>query len=101
MIAITRLDGSTLVVNADLIETIEHHGDTVLTLVSGNRFVVREDVTELTDAVLQFRASVLAAADALSMPAVVDYAAAPRSVSAPEPAKVIPMASMRRGGVTD
>lgn len=71
MIAITRLDGSTLVVNADLIETIEHSGDTVVTLVSGNRFVVREGVRELIDAVVGFRAGVLLAAEQHSSPTVV------------------------------
>lgn len=101
MIAITRLDGSTLVVNADLIETLEHHGDTVVTLVSGNRFVVREDVTELTEAVLRFRAGVLAAAESLSMPTAVDYDAVQRAALAAEAGKVIPMASSRRSGETE
>ncbi len=63
MIRLTRLDGSTLVVNADLIETIERAGDTVVSLVSGTRFVVREGVEELINDVVGFRARVLQAAD--------------------------------------
>ncbi len=63
MIRLTRLDGSTLVVNADLIETIERGGDTVVTLVSGTRFVVRDTVEELIDAVVGFRARVLLAVE--------------------------------------
>ncbi|MFN0027833.1 MAG: flagellar FlbD family protein [Acidimicrobiales bacterium] len=63
MIRLTRLDGSTLVVNADLIETIERGGDTVVSLVSGTRFVVRDGVEELIDAVVAFRARVLLAVE--------------------------------------
>lgn len=64
MIPVTRLDGSTVVINADLIETIEHHGDTVVTLVSGTRFVVREDVDEMVASIVKFRAGVLRLVDA-------------------------------------
>jgi flagellar protein FlbD len=59
MIPITRLDGSTIVINADLIETVEHHGDTVVTLVSGTRFVVREDIDTMVSNIAQYRAGVL------------------------------------------
>jgi flagellar protein FlbD len=59
VIPMTRLDGSTIVVNADLIETVERTGETVITLVSGTRFVVREDPAAIVDAVLRFRAGVL------------------------------------------
>ncbi len=59
MIPLTRLDGSVVVVNADLIETVERHGDTVITLVSGTRFVVREDIAAITDAVVRFRGGII------------------------------------------
>ena len=101
MISISRLDGSTLVVNADLIETIEHTGDTVVSLVSGNRFVVRESVAELIDAVVRFRVGVLLAAEAASTPVVREPARAGLLVGlAPglgEEAKVIPITPGRRG----
>ena len=98
MIPITRLDGSTLVVNADLIETIEHSGDTVVTLVSGTRFVARESVAELIDAVVRFRTGVLLHAEKASYPTVVERGGPPPG-STPEPsqpAKVIPMTAGRR-----
>jgi flagellar protein FlbD len=63
MIPVTRLDGSVVVINADLIETIERHGDTIVTLVSGTRFVVREDIDAMVSNVLQFRAGVLRLVD--------------------------------------
>ncbi len=94
MIAITRLDGSTLVVNADLIETIEHSGDTVVTLVSGTRFVVREGVEELIRAVVSFRAGVLLAAEN----------AGHAGSAGPQPdvaAKIIPLSAGRRPAETE
>lgn len=98
MIAITRLDGSTLVVNADLIETIEHSGDTVVTLVSGTRFVARESVAELIDAVVRFRTAVLVHAEKASYPAIVERGDPPpgSTVAPAQAAKVIPMTSGRR-----
>ncbi len=95
MIAITRLDGSTLVVNADLVEAIEHTGDTVVTLVSGNRFVVRESVQEIIAAVVEFRARVLRSADTASMP-VVTATERPSPPGDASEAKVIPLDSGRR-----
>ncbi|MDY7103140.1 MAG: flagellar FlbD family protein [Actinomycetota bacterium] len=59
MIRLTRLDGSNVVVNADLIETVEATPDTVLHLVNGNRYIVQESVDELVDQVQAFRARVL------------------------------------------
>ena len=41
MIAVTRLDGTELVVNVDLIVTIERTPDTVLTLTTGDRIMVQ------------------------------------------------------------
>lgn len=102
MIAITRLDGSTLVVNADLIETVERSGDTVVTLVSGTRFVVREGVDELINAIVGFRAGVLLAAERYAQPTVVERAGAPGPGRSPgEDGKVIPLASGRRPGEGD
>jgi flagellar protein FlbD len=55
MIHVTRLDGTDVVVNADLIATIERTPDTVLALVTGARLMVRESVEELIDRVVAFR----------------------------------------------
>ena len=55
MIYVTRLDGSNLVVNADLIETIEHTADTVITLIDGKKLVVATPVHEVVDSVLAYR----------------------------------------------
>ena len=55
MIYVTRLDGSQLVVNADLIETVEHTADTVITLLDGKKLVVRTLVNEVVDRVIGYR----------------------------------------------
>jgi flagellar protein FlbD len=55
MIHVTRLDGTDLVVNADLIATIERTPDTMLALVTGARLMVKETVEELVDKVVAFR----------------------------------------------
>jgi flagellar protein FlbD len=55
MIHVTRLDGSDLVVNADLIATVERTPDTMLALVTGARFMVKEPVEEVVDKVVAFR----------------------------------------------
>lgn len=60
MILLTRLNGSEIGVNADLIERVESTQDTVVTLVDGTKYVVAEDVTEIIDRVIEFRARILA-----------------------------------------
>ena len=65
MILLHRLKGEPLVVNADLIESVESTPDTVLTLVDGRRLLCAESPEELVDQIVMFRARVLAAADRL------------------------------------
>ncbi len=55
MIPLTRLDGATLVVNCDHILYAEHTPDTVLTLSSGARLIVREPLQEVVERVVSFR----------------------------------------------
>ena len=59
MIIVTRLHGTTVAVNCDLIERVEASPETVVTLVDGNRYVVRESVAEIVDRVRAYRASVV------------------------------------------
>jgi flagellar protein FlbD len=69
MIIVTRLHGTSVAVNCDLIERVEATPDTVLTLVDGSRYVVRESVAEIIDKVRTFRASVVMLAGRLDVPA--------------------------------
>ncbi|HOQ50746.1 MAG TPA: flagellar FlbD family protein [Candidatus Atribacteria bacterium] len=55
MIGLTRFNGSSFVLNMDLIETIEATPDTVITLVTGRKYVVKESVDEIINKILDFR----------------------------------------------
>ena len=58
MIRLHRLNGQEVVVNAELIETVEAHPDTVIGMATGNRFVVKESVTQVVSQVVEYRKSV-------------------------------------------
>lgn len=55
MIYVTRLDGSELVVNAELIETVEQRPDTVISLTTGHKLVVRQSAAEIIERVIAYR----------------------------------------------
>ena len=64
MISLQRPNGNALLVNADLIETVEQddEGTTVVTLTTGNALVVTESPDAVREAVLAFRRSIAARA---------------------------------------
>ena len=55
MIRVTRLDGSSMVVNDDQIAWIDTHPDTVIAMMNGEKLLVRETPDELVDRARQFR----------------------------------------------
>ncbi|WP_298438400.1 flagellar FlbD family protein [Geobacter sp.] len=59
MIKLTRLDGSELYVNPDLIETIEETPDTHITLSNGNRYLVLEKACAIIDMVVAYNARIM------------------------------------------
>ena len=59
MIELTRLNGSRLCINSDLIKYAESAPDTVLTLVTGEKLVVLEPRIEVLRRTLDYRAAVL------------------------------------------
>jgi flagellar protein FlbD len=59
MIQLTRLNNHPLVVNSDLIKFVEQAPDTVITLLNGEKIVVRENAQDVVERVVQFRRSVL------------------------------------------
>jgi flagellar protein FlbD len=60
MIPLIRLDGSEVVVNADLIATVEKTPDTMLTLTTGHHILVKEAVEDVVARVIQYRQKILA-----------------------------------------
>lgn len=55
MIAITHLDGSSGIVNLDLIERIERTPDTLIVLANGNTLIVRETPEELIERAVTYK----------------------------------------------
>ena len=60
MISVSRLDGTKFFLNSDLIETIEATPDTVVTLTSQKKLVVRESPQELIESLVAFRRRIFA-----------------------------------------
>ena len=60
MIELTRLNGTPMLLNSDLIKTGEASPDTMLTLINGEKLIVREQLSDVLDRVLAYRATLLA-----------------------------------------
>jgi flagellar protein FlbD len=54
MIALTKLNSQSFVVNADLIKYVESTPDTLITLTSGERILVKEPTDEVVRRVIQY-----------------------------------------------
>lgn len=59
MIKLTRLDGSELYINPDLIESMEETPETRVSLTDGNRFLVMEQIWTIIERIVAFRARIL------------------------------------------
>jgi flagellar protein FlbD len=59
MIRLTRLNHKPLIINSDLIEHIETTPDTVLSLTSGQTFVVRETAEEVVERIVGYRRALM------------------------------------------
>jgi flagellar protein FlbD len=55
MITVTRINGDEFIVNADLIEFIEETPDTVISLTTGRRIVVKESKDEIINKVILYK----------------------------------------------
>jgi flagellar protein FlbD len=55
MIRVTRLDGSAMIVNDDQIAWIETHADTVISMMNGEKLLVKETPDELVERTQHFR----------------------------------------------
>lgn len=58
MIRLSRLDGKEFLVNALLIETVEEVPDTIVTLTTGHKHVVRESAEEIAARVIAYHQTV-------------------------------------------
>lgn len=55
MIKVSRFNGTTFVINCELIETIESTPDTVITLINGKKYVVNESVDDIINSVVEYK----------------------------------------------
>lgn len=61
MIALRRLNNQPIMVNPDLIESLEATPDTVVTLTSGNKLIVRDSMDEVREKIIEFKRRIYAA----------------------------------------
>ena len=59
MISVTRLDGSSMIVNCEQIAWLEFRPDTVISLMNGEKLIVREPPDAIIDRIQEFRRAVL------------------------------------------
>ena len=62
MIRLTRLNGTRFALNADLVQRVEAHPDTVITLLDDTKYVVAESVEDVIREIRDFRAGIQAVA---------------------------------------
>jgi flagellar protein FlbD len=55
MVTLTKLNGSTVVINAELIETIETTPDTIITLTNGKKYLVKERADDVVERVIEYK----------------------------------------------
>lgn len=54
MITVTRLNGKPMVVNAELIRSIEENPDATITLINGDHIIVKETMEEIVERAIQY-----------------------------------------------
>lgn len=55
MIPLRRLNNQPIMVNPDLIESLEATPDTVVTLTSGNKLIIRDSMDEVREKIIEFK----------------------------------------------
>lgn len=63
MIELTKLNMHKFMVNPDLIEHIEENPDTVVTMSTGKKFVVRESTHTIRQMILQYKRQIMTPID--------------------------------------
>ena len=64
MIHLTRLNNTSITINSDLIKFVEQSPDTVITLLNGEKILVRESVEQILDRIVDFRRRLFAGSGA-------------------------------------
>src|ERR1051326_6759269 len=67
VIQLTRLNNSSITINSDVIKFVQQSPDTVITLLNGEKILVRESVGQILDRVIEFRRRILSGVSAWHM----------------------------------
>ena len=59
MISLTRINGTVIILNAELIESIETSPDTIVSLVNGHKYLVKDSDKEVIKKVLEYKRNLL------------------------------------------
>ena len=54
MITVTRLNGKPMVVNAELVRSVEENPDTTITLINGDHIIVQERMAVIVDKAVEY-----------------------------------------------
>lgn len=73
MIRLTRFDGTQFVLNTEIIQYLEATPDTIITLNTGDKLIIRETVEEVIEAVIEFKKRVFVGAVELNRDENTDY----------------------------
>ncbi len=55
MVMITKLNGKNIVINCELIETIESLPDTTITMTNGRKFIATQTVDEVIEEIIKYK----------------------------------------------
>ena len=55
MIELTKFNDKKIILNCDLIETVEETPDTVVTLINGKKLIVKEDRLDVVNKTVEYR----------------------------------------------
>ncbi|HHX55708.1 MAG TPA: flagellar FlbD family protein [Clostridiales bacterium] len=55
MITLRKMDNSNITINCDFIITIEANPDTVITLSTGKKLIVKDTIEEITDLIIDYK----------------------------------------------
>lgn len=55
MIYVTKLNNDEIVINADLIEVIEETPNTIITLTTGKKIIIKDSIKDIIDKVITYK----------------------------------------------
>lgn len=58
MIKLKKITGEEILINVNLIETIEHPSDTVISLTTGNKLLVKDSLDEISNKIIEYKRSI-------------------------------------------